>query len=251
MSPLIIIQARTGSSRLPNKMIKEFYDGKPVLEILLERIKSVIEPANIIVATTDRDSDSAIADICRRSGIDCFRGSEEDVLARFIGAARQKGASRIIRICADNIFIDTKALKQLFDIGRDTDKDYVSFRKSDGTPSILTHYGFWAEYVTLAALLKVAETTDEKLYHEHVTNYIHGNRHLFDCEFIPIPENIESRTRLRLTMDTQADFDMQRTIYKDFKEGHIDITPDNLIAYLDGRPELYGHMESIINSNRK
>lgn len=135
-----------------------------------------------------------------------------------------------------------------------TDYDYVSFIRSDGVPSIKTHYGFWAEGVRLDALKRVAEATDESIYHEHVTNFIYGHPNLFRCLFLPIEESvrgIEDHPYLRLTVDTLDDFEIQRTIYRDFATNGVDITPGNLIAYLDERPEMYSVMKKNIEINSK
>lgn len=167
----IIIQARTGSTRLPSKMILPFYGNDGILSILLSRLTQCKLADSIIVATTSSSPDDAICDLVREHRVKCFRGDENDVLDRFIQAARYYGISKIIRICADNPFLDIESLDSLILASENIDADYVSFCTSNHTPTIKTHFGFWAEYVTLAALELVARKTAEKVYHEHVTNY--------------------------------------------------------------------------------
>ena len=260
MKPLIVIQARTGSTRLPNKMTMPFYNGKSVLDILLERLKitkSQLEIADIVVATTKNPKDDAIIEICNANNINYFRGSENDVLQRFIDTSTKYNAEKIIRICADNVFLDTASLAILSSYINTygEDLDYISFKKSDNTPSILTHYGFFAEGVSLSALKKVKSLTDNPLYHEHVTNYIYNAKDVFNVKFLPIEDmvmGIESHINLRLTLDTQDDFDVQRYIYSYFTENNLEITPSNIIDYLDNEnPGLYSIMSKTINSNSK
>ncbi|WP_417013439.1 cytidylyltransferase domain-containing protein [Alistipes sp.] len=254
--PIVVLQARTGSSRLPFKMLRPFYEEKSILEILLTRMKSAIpEPErNIVVATTVDAGDDAIVELCDRLGVKSFRGSRNDVLSRFIGVAGQERREKLIRVCADNVFLDMRALRMLYDALIATDADYLSFMKSDGTPSIRTHYGFWAEGVTSEALKRVAASTDEAVYHEHVTNFIYGHPDLFRCSFMPVEdsvEGVENHPYLRLTVDTLDDFEVQRAIYSDFMSGRVAITPANLIAYLDERPALYEVMRKNIEINSK
>lgn len=250
-NPLVIIQARTGSSRLPNKMTKNFYNGKSLLELLLARLTSVIDPNDIVVATTIHPKDDAIIEICDKSGIRSFRGSEEDVLLRFIEAAESMRRERLIRVCGDNLFLDLEFISQIYELGKTTQKDYISFQTSLKKPSILTHYGFWTEYVSLDALKRAYKEATDKIYHEHVTNYIHGYPDKFHCQFLEIPKYIESHSNLRLTLDTERDFEIQSVIYKDLTENNIPISPENLIRYLDQRPFIYKEMGEIIEGNRK
>lgn len=250
----IILQARTGSSRLPGKMIKPFYQKYSVLDIILHRIKKKFgdDFNKIIVATTLNNKDDKIVEIANANNVIVYRGSENDVLARFIDAAQIVGASKLIRVCADNVFLDTSALFKLYNaLHADTTNDYISFQKSDGTPSIKTHYGFWAEGVTLKALQRIASETNESLYHEHVTNYIYTHRDKFKCQFIKIDPLIESRENIRLTLDTITDFEIQQKIYKDFQTDNIEITPKNLIDYIDCQPSIYDTMRIVIEQNSK
>lgn len=258
MKPLIIIQARTGSTRLPKKMIKPFFKGKTVLEILLERLKDSLGEENIsgiVVATTDNIKDDAIVNICDKMGVKVYRGNENDVLQRFIDTADHYKADKIIRICADNVFLDPCALKTLCKYMSDSDYDYVSYRKKDGTPSILTHYGLFAEGVKLSALKDVAERTDEARFHEHVTNRIYTAQDIYRIKLMPMEEvvpDLENHDNLRLTLDTEEDFEIQQTIYTEMDDEGLELSPQGIITFIDeNHPEFYAQMEKIINKNTK
>ncbi len=253
---MVIVQARTGSTRLPNKMLMPFHGGKSVLEIILSRLSGALGPdaGRLVVATTVNPSDGGIADMCQRLGIKVFRGSEQDVLDRFVQAAHTHGATRLLRVCADNVFLDMHSFRYLYDRMTVTDADYESFMTSDGTPSIRTHYGFWTEGVTVDALERVASMTDEKLYHEHVTNFIYAHPDRFKVGFTPVSQvipGVEQHGHLRLTLDTADDFRVQQQLYAHLADNGLDMTPGEIFRYMDANPGLYGVMQKNIEANSK
>lgn len=250
----IIVQARVGSSRLPGKVILPFHDGKGVLELLLERIGARFgdrEDVVLLVATTTSTLDDAIVAVTRRCGVSLYRGSEEDVLKRFVDAATWAGTDCLIRVCADNPFLDMDAVELLIERIGHGEHDYIAFAMSDGTPSIKTHYGFWPEAVTLDALKRVEGYTKEKLYREHVTNYIYMHPDRFDIDFVPIDREIEEQPNIRLTLDTPEDFEMQRLIYGCCLKKQGKIEPRLVLRILDLFPEFQERMRHQIQLNSK
>lgn len=173
MMPTIIIQARTGSTRLPQKMLKTFYEDKSLLAIILERFKKFDCP--VILATSTNENDSALEFIAREHSIKVYRGSENDVLSRFIDAAGINQSEVVIRVCADNPFLSIEYIKKLIDEYQKHPQNYISFQTREGTPTIKTHYGFFAELVEVETLKRVKNMTNDSYYHEHVTNYIYEN----------------------------------------------------------------------------
>jgi len=247
----VLIQARTGSSRLPKKIVLPFYNDQSILLILLNRIKKAIPPEiSIVVATTTSSADDAIVELCKEHNFNFFRGCESDVLNRFITAAEQFDCSAIIRICADNLFLDIDSLIILIDRFRLCKADYMSFITSNGNQSIKTHYGLWAEAVLLKSLKEVQSFTNESIYHEHVTNYIYEHSEIFNTEYIPIDPYIEAHSCLRLTIDTAIDFEIQKKIYSDLSDKD-NFTSYDIIKYLEDKPEIYKKMEEIIYFNKK
>lgn len=156
----IILQARTGSTRMPEKVILPFYQGQSILDLLLEKVKKLGIPS--VLATTVNPSDDRICALAEKHAVPVFRGSENDVLDRFIQAAQQMGFSKIIRVCADNPFLDLAGMQRLITEFNQSDTDYLSFQLAGGKPSILTHFGFWTEAVRLEALEKAQKLTDRK-----------------------------------------------------------------------------------------
>lgn len=214
----IIIQARLGSSRLPNKMVLPFYNNKGVFEIIVRKLKKEFNEIPIIVSTTTNSIDSKLVELCKDIGVGFYRGSENDVLQRFIDTSKEYGISKIIRICADNPFIDINYLSEVIDNFKNEDLDYCSFKTSKGVPTILTHYGFWGEAVSLSALIKVKELTKDEFYYEHVTNFIYSNPNLFRIKLIFMPTKVEDFKNIRMTIDTKADFLLLQEIYSESKK---------------------------------
>ena len=137
----IIVQARMGSTRLPGKILKQFYGDKTLLETLLENLHKV-QGSKVIVATSVNENNDQLERFLTEKGELVFRGSENDVLDRFIKAAEANNVDGIVRICSDNPFMDWHGIAQLVEKAKASDADYIGFRIND-KPSILTHFGFW------------------------------------------------------------------------------------------------------------
>ena len=212
----IIIQARVGSKRLPNKMLLPFYLNKGVLELLLEKLKNQLAHLPIVVATSDKNEDNKIVEICNKHNINFFCGSEENVLERFIDAANKYNLTKIIRICADNPFLNIDEINNLIHNFQKSELDYLSFQTSNGIPVMRTHFGFWAEVVTLNALKKIRKSTESSFYFEHVTNYIYKNLTRFNAKFILIDPFVEHQQSIRMTLDTIEDFNLLKEIYNEY-----------------------------------
>ena len=244
----IIIQARTGSTRLPNKMIKPFYEDKSLLEIIITRLKEVGIP--IIVATTTNNNDDSIEKIAHTLSVDVFRGNENDVLARFIEAAKKFNVTKIIRVCADNPLLDIKGLVYLKNSFTKSEVDYWCYSTTENLPTIKTHYGFWAEGVTLDALLNVKKSTSDLLYREHVTNYIYSHADQFSIHNEHINPNVE-KNKVRLTIDTQQDFELIKTIYSELIHDDIELNALEITTYIANKPNWLKIMEKEIHLNSK
>jgi spore coat polysaccharide biosynthesis protein SpsF len=249
----IIIQARTGSTRLPNKMILPFYNDKTILEILLERIQTeILSKTPIIVATTNKKEDDFIADICIKNNIAVYRGDELNVLNRFISVAIEYNLDGIIRICGDNPFLSKRYLNILYQEALQdmNTNDYISFCESNGTPIIKTHYGFWCEYVKNKTLIRILELTDEKIYSEHVTNYIYTHAIDFNVKFLNIPIQLENKT-IRTTVDTIEDFNNMSEVYNLLIDSKTEIEPEFIVNFFNNNPIYYEKMNNQILLNQK
>ncbi len=247
--PTIIIQARTGSTRMPKKVILPFWQDKCLIEILLENLLQLDLP--IVLATTINPIDDPLTEVARKYPLTVFRGSENNVLKRFIDAAEAYGAQTIVRVCADNPFLDADSVKTLANEFQKNPSDYLSFQFSENRPSIKTHFGFFTEMTTIETLKKVASLTSEKLYIEHVTNFIYGNPQLFNVRFLDAPSFIFHRKDIRLTLDTPEDFALHQKIFAEMKTQNPTFGTAEIVNYLDQHPEILQVMKSEIDKNSK
>lgn len=246
----IIIQARMGSTRLPGKIMKQFYGGKTLIETLLENLHKV-ENTKVIVATSINENNDLLETFLLEKGELVYRGSENDVIDRFIKAAEANNVDGIVRICSDNPFMDWLGVAQLVELAKTSDADYIGFRIND-KPSILTHFGFWGEYVQLKTLKLVAETTEVATpAHEHVTYEIYNHPDKYKCEWIPGPEFLQGRDDIRLTVDTPEDFSNALQIYSDLKAKDDNFTLQDVVRYLDIHVNIKQSMLQNISQNKK
>ncbi|MEN8194760.1 MAG: glycosyl transferase family 2 [Bacteroidota bacterium] len=248
----IIIQARTGSKRLPNKMIIPFYKEKGVFELLLEKITNIHDPFEIILATTISEDDNVLEKIALKYGVKTFRGSVNNVLSRFLNISDENNYDNVIRICADNPFFLTNSISQLKnEIENNDNLDYVSFN-IHGKPSILSHFGLWGEAVSVDALKKIAKLTDDSLYYEHVTNYIHsGNPKIFNIKLLETDNIFNELNDIRLTLDTSNDFKIQQKIYNDLYKNNQEIDFNDIVSYVNNHVDLKRLMKKEIAKNEK
>lgn len=246
----IIIQARTGSTRLHNKILLPFYKEQCIIEIIIENLKTAYPAGCIVLATTKNSQDDVLADVANRMGINCFRGDEENVLDRFIGAAEAFGIDRIIRVCSDNPFLQVSSYQLFFDEDADDPADYLAYGFADGRPTIQSHLGLFSELTTTEALRQVAATTQERLYTEHVTVYLYTHPEEFVVRLLPLPEELEGRLDLRFTLDTMEDFTLLQALYATFVE-QTDQSVRALLTLVESKPEYRKRMLDNIAQNEK
>ena len=174
----IIIQARTNSTRLPNKVILPFFQDKSILKILIEKLKKT--GIKLYVATTKSDKDNLIEKIADETGVNCFRGDEKNVLSRFYSICKKNNLTHAIRVCSDNPFINISLLKDLVNnLKNYQSMDYVGFFDQNDRPMILSHFGIFSEIISFNALKKIFQSKAKQKYLEHVTNYVYENPNKF------------------------------------------------------------------------
>lgn len=246
----IVIQARSGSTRMPSKILRPFDGETRIIDIVIENIKRDAPGTTIVLATTMNPADNVLAEIAVSHGVECFRGSEDDVLDRFLGAADAFNLDRIVRVCSDNPFLQASTFRRMFEVQSATGADYVGYCFPDGRPTIKSHLGLYAELATTAALRKAAAVASETIYREHVTVYLYMHPEEFSVELMALPEFLQKRTDLRLTLDTPSDFKLLQELY----HSHANATDGSvkaLIDLVDANP-VYGKiMKMNIEQNEK
>jgi len=126
-STVIVIQARMGSSRLPGKVLMDVF-GKPLLQLQIELLSAFHLNAKIIVATSSLENDLPIQDLCTKIGVECFRGSENNVFSRYRSIAASSEVSNLIRLTGDNPLIEYPLLKGILDQHNHSKADFTSTR---------------------------------------------------------------------------------------------------------------------------
>ncbi|MGG3804442.1 cytidylyltransferase domain-containing protein [Metabacillus fastidiosus] len=200
-----IIQGRMGSTRLPGKILKTI-NGKTLLEYQIERVKQAKTIEQIIVATTTRENDQLIVDLCRKIGVDYYRGSEEDVLSRYYEAAKNFNVQVIVRLTSDCPIIDPEVIDKVVNryMNDQLSTDYVSNTLDRTYPR-----GLDTEVFSLRALEKVHQEAFLQRDREHVTSYFYTNPDLFKLQSVKNKYNYEN---YRWTVDTEEDFELIQLI---------------------------------------
>ncbi len=194
----IVIQARMGSKRLPGKIWKPI-GGKLLLEYILARLEKLESKAEIIIATSTESRDDKIEGFCSQKGIHCFRGSEWNVLERYYQCAERYGLDEIVRLTADNPFVDVEELDNLIRLFRKEHADYAwSF---DSLPC-----GMGAEVFTFKALEEDYREASMPHHFEHVNEFILEHMERFRTARLDVDKE-KNCPELRVTVDTWDDYE--------------------------------------------
>jgi len=167
------IQARMGSSRFPGKVLAPFH-GRPIIQHVLDGVRSVsgIEP--IVVLTSDQPLDDPLVDYIQSSGHAAFRGSLHNVFSRFQLCAKEFPADWILRICADSPLLSPKVIREVASFAETTDSDLVTTRFAPQFPK-----GQNVEMIRASVLREVDVTKLTDHDREHVTPWFYRNPDLF------------------------------------------------------------------------
>lgn len=194
----IIIQARMGSTRLPGKVLMKIGD-KPLLAHIFDRLSALQTPeCKFVVATSVNEENDAIEEFCREKGVTCFRGSEDNVLERYWLCAQEYGFDDIVRLTADNPFIDIEELDRLIRMHRELGVDY-SYSDTE-LPE-----GLGAEIFSREALKISMEKAYKENHFEHVDDYILENMSEFACYKLALPP-AKVHPEISFTVDTEAEY---------------------------------------------
>ncbi|MED1438564.1 glycosyltransferase family protein [Aeribacillus composti] len=230
MKVAAIIQARMGSTRLPGKILKKVLD-KTLLEYQIERVKRAKSIDEIIIATTTKESDDQIVQLCQQLSIPYYRGSEEDVLSRYFEAATQFNADVIVRLTSDCPIIDPNVIdKVVTHYLENKDRyDYVSNTLTRTYPR-----GLDTEVMSYKALKRAYEEAKESAYREHVTAYIYHHPDQF--RFFSV-SNVKDESKHRWTVDTEEDFHLIKNILEMLYPTKPLFTFEDVIQILRSKPE--------------
>ncbi|UCE99398.1 MAG: glycosyltransferase family protein [Planctomycetota bacterium] len=230
-----IVQARIGSTRLPGKVLLPLGD-RCVLQWVLDRLARAERLDQIVVATSLKADDDAIAECCDRWGIGCFRGSENDLLDRFVSTARAFDADLVVRVNADNPLVDPHYVDELVSDTLQSGADYESFQLGTGRHVMLTALSFFAETATRQCLERADEVIIDQFEREHVTLGIYKRSSMFKVRFLSVP-SFCNKPYVRFTLDTQADLELLREVFATLGDKAESAEALNVMQLLEEHPQ--------------
>jgi len=226
------IEARFNASRLPGKVLLDI-GGVPALTRLLRRLQRARSIDAVVLATTTSAADDALADWARRENVACHRGSEDDVLARVVGAQRQLGGELVVEICGDCPLIDPEVIDMAVATFRINDADVVSNTSRLGFPQ-----GADAQVFRLAALEEVEREVCDPAVREHVSLYFYEHPERYRVIHLAPPPRWH-RPEQRLQLDYPEDLAFVRAVYDHLGPTHGDAFGlDEILALLAREPAL-------------
>lgn len=204
MKTVAIIQARIGATRLPGKVLKKLC-GRTVLDHVILRVRRARRVDGVIVATTTELRDDPVIAECEHLNVPSFRGSEQDVLGRYFGAAQASGAEAVVRVTADCPLFDGTVLDEMLAVFSGSAADYLSNVQRRTFPR-----GLDAEIFTFAALSRAHQEATHPHEREHVTPYIYQHPERFRLSSFEGPEDLSAH---RWTLDTPDDWRFIQSVY--------------------------------------
>jgi spore coat polysaccharide biosynthesis protein SpsF len=237
---LILVQARVGSSRLPGKVLKKVL-GKELLLHMIERIERVTNPKKVIVITTENNKDDQIVSLCEMNNIECFRGSEDDLLDRHYKAAIKYEGNLVIKIPSDCPLIDPAIIDRVIGhyLSNEADFDYISNLHPPSYPD-----GHDVELMTLKTL-KIAWNEANRLFErEHTTPYIWENPGKFRIGNVKWETQLDYSASHRWTLDYEEDYLFIKAVLEE-------LFPSNPTFGINDVLQLLKHKPWIHEINRK
>lgn len=225
-----IIQARSGSTRLPKKVLMDI-SGRPMLWHIIERVKKSKMIDSIVVVTTSKPEDTVIVQLAQKCNVRALAWGENDVLDKYYQAAKKFSADIIVRITTDCPLIDPKIIDLVVRKHLNSTADYTRV-------SLKTFpRGLDTEVFSFKALEKSHREAKENYQREHVTTHICEHPEIFQLQYIEAEGRL-SRPELRLPVDTKEDLELIREIYRYlYKPGGIFYT-EEVIDLFDRHSEL-------------
>lgn len=227
-----IIQARMGGRRSPGKVLKEV-DGIPLLKYEIDRVKKSNLLDKIVVATSNLDRNDIIENFCKINDIECFRGSEDDVLDRYYQCAKKYKAEVIVRLTADCPLLDPEVIDNTIGLLMDNNADF----SANTVPPESSKYpgGSDVEVFSMKALERAHRECKDVHDREHVTFYFWKYDNSFKTTQLDYDKNFSN---YRFTVDYPEDLEVVEFVIKELKKrgtfGHL----KEIIDILESNPEV-------------
>lgn len=232
------IEARMTSSRLPGKVLMEAVN-KPMLELMIERLRRVPSLDAIAIATTVNAADDPIEDLAKRLSVGCYRGSEEDVLQRVLDTAQFYEADIIVQLTGDCPLIDPEIIEHTIQRYLQSNVDYAANTLTRTYP-----IGMDTTVFATDILADVAGRTNDPTDREHVSLFIYRHPELYSLENYAAPRAL-TYPEMRLTLDTPEDLELIRAIFERLYPKNPEFTLNDILVFLDQNPEIVRMNEGV------
>ena len=237
MKVVALVQARMGSTRLPDKVMKPI-GGIPMIELLLSRLSKSKEINQIVVATSVDQRNQPLVEQVRKLGYACEQGSENDVLDRYVQVAKKHHADVVVRITGDCPLVDAELVDECIRQFKGSDVDYLSNTNPPTYPD-----GLDIEVFTFVALEQAAKETNKPFDREHVTPYLREPGR-FKTGSMQYTSDLSA---LRWTVDEPADFAVIEKVFQHFHPD-TDFTWLEVLNLQKQQPELFSLNQDIIRN---
>jgi spore coat polysaccharide biosynthesis protein SpsF len=233
---LTLIQARRGSSRLPDKVSLDLC-GRPLLVRQVERVQRAKLVGRVAVITTTDASDDALVELCQQYDIEVFRGSALDLLDRHYQAALHFGETEgVVKIPSDCPLIDPAIIDKVLGVYKETagQYDFVSNLHPATYPD-----GNDVEAMTFAALETAWREAQRPLEREHTTPFFWENPDRFRLANVTWETGLDYSMSHRLTIDYAADYEFIKAVYETLYPTNPNFGLDEILTLLKQRPDIY------------
>lgn len=227
---LLVVSARMASARCPGKALAPLA-GRPLLEVLLDRMAAVRGVDGVVLATSVNPENDPLVEVARRAGFETFRGDEDDVLRRHVDCARALGADHVVRVTGDNPLTDVETIESLVARHRRDAADYTY------VPGDALLMGILSEVISRAALERSWDQGEARHRSELTTLYIKEHPQQFAIAAAELPPGLY-RPEYRLTVDEPEDVRLMQEIFARLAAPGRRVTTREAIALLDREPAL-------------
>lgn len=256
MKTVATVEARMASTRLPGKVMADL-GGRPMLQVVVERVSRATALDRIIVATTVRPEDDTIERLAGDLGIGCYRGSVDDVMGRVLGAARSGGATDIVALSGDNPLVDPELTDDVLRFYRAGGYDYV-------TTTHMHHSRNWhaertfpvgvsVQVFSARVLEDAASRTADPIERQHSSFAIYDHPERYRLGAFEATGKYAGwrQPNLRLTVDTQDDLSLMRKLFARLPDGFSTGATIQLVAEHPELQALNAHVRQRIVAEEK
>ena len=233
----VVVQARTGSTRLPGKVLMPVA-GAPLLERMLERVRAAKSAFELVVATTTDAADDPVAELAARIGVRVFRGHPTDLLDRHVMAARAASADAVAKIPSDCPLVDPAAIDRVVAAFASTPGGSVDYASN-------LHPATWpdghdVEVVSMAALEAAHREAQKPHEREHTTPFLWDQPERFRCVNVAWETGEDLSMSHRMTIDYPEDYAFVAAVYDSLWRADRPIFPlADVLDLLERRPDVF------------